>query len=237
MTATQVMNRTAAVALSLLVALGACRTEPTAVEKTPPTEAPAKLTDLSASIEPVRIEFNARKSELRFLTILSPTCGACLHGARAVKQTIVDNPTTKSLLEIVVWIRMLEEDSLAAAGEASLLFRDAPISQFWDARQQLGKDVAVSIGVPKRIAWDIYLFYPRSVEWPTIGGPPPPEVAVAQMGGMVVATKGTLRPLADQTRLPKDMTDKADVVGEQWNLETLLTQVAEAFVRRHSNSQ
>jgi hypothetical protein len=228
------MRRFAYFALSLLVVLGACKAEPTATKKTPAsTNASAKLVDLSTSIDPLRAEFNARKSELRFLTILSPTCGACLHGARAVKQTIVDNPATKSLVEIVVWIRMLEEDSLAAADEAALPFRDRQIPQFWDAGQKLGKEVALSVGVPERIAWDIYLFYPRGVEW-RAGDPPRPEVALAQVGGVVVASKGTLPPLGDQTRLPKDMSDKADVVGEQSNLEALLTQVAEGFARRHS---
>jgi hypothetical protein len=228
------MRRFVYFALSLLVALGACKAESTATEKTSAsTNASAKLLDLSTSIDPVRAEFNARKSELRFLTILSPTCGACLHGARAVKQTIVDNPATKPLVEIVVWIPMLEDDSVAAANEAAIIFRDVQISQFWDARQKLGKEVALSVGVPERIAWDIYLFYPRGVEW-SGGGAPRPEVALAQVGGVVVATKGALPALADQTRLPKDMSGKADVVGEQSNLEALLTQVAEAFARRHT---
>lgn len=34
--------------------------------------ASAKLTDLSASLEAIRAEFNAHKQEARFLTLLSP---------------------------------------------------------------------------------------------------------------------------------------------------------------------
>jgi hypothetical protein len=229
------MKRLSFATLSLVAALAACKAEPTAGEQPPgsTTPAAAELIDLSASTEAVRAEFNAKQSAPRLLTLLSPTCGACLHGARAVKQTIVDNAATRSLSEIVVWIPMLADDSRGAAREASQLFRDAEVSQFWDGRQHLGKEVGRSVGVPDWIAWDIYLFYAPGVQW-LPGALPTPAAALAQAGGVVVATKGTLPPLPDQARLPKDLLGKADVVGEQSNLEALLTSVAETFARRNS---
>jgi hypothetical protein len=45
---------------SLVVALAAC-------------SHPPKLVDLSASLEPIRAEFDAHAGEARFLTLLSPT--------------------------------------------------------------------------------------------------------------------------------------------------------------------
>lgn len=144
------MKSSAFFALSLVVALGACKAEQTATEKPSASTiaATARLTDLSASIDAARAEFNAKVHKPRFLTLLSPTCGACLHGARAVKLAIVDNPATKSIVAMVVWIPMLNDDSQDAANEARERFRDLPIPQFWDGRQRLGKDVARSVGAP-----------------------------------------------------------------------------------------
>lgn len=229
------MKRSVFFALSLVVALGACKAEPTTTEKTSAstTATVGKLTDLSVSLDAARAEFNAKTQKPRFLTLLSPTCGACVHGAHAVKLAIVDNPRTRSIVPMVVWIPMLDDDSLGAANEASMRFRDLPIPQFWDSRQRFGKEVARSVGVADWTAWDIYLFYPPGARW-TDAGLPTPEAALAQVGGVVVGTKGTLQPLADQARLPKDMNGKAEVVGEQHNLEALLTQAAEAFAKRQA---
>jgi hypothetical protein len=134
---------------------------------------------------------------------------------------------------IVVWIPMLDGDELRAAGEASERFRDLPGPQFWDGETKLGTEVARSIGASGWTAWDIYLFYPPGAEWTDLGLPPP-EAALAQAGGVVVGTKGTLPPVADQARLPKRMSGSADVVGEQANLEALLAQVAEPLARRYA---
>jgi hypothetical protein len=128
---------------------------------------------------------------------------------------------------------MLDADELPAAAQATERFRDLSVPQFWDGKKRLGKEVGRSIGAPGWTAWDVYLFYPPGVEWTDVGLPPP-EAALVQAGGVVVATKGTLPPAGDQSRLPKLMKGRADVVGEQGNLEALLTQVAEPFARRYA---
>src|SRR5688572_15009672 len=141
------MKRSLFFILLLVVALGACKAEPTATDKrsASATATVGKLTDLSVSLDPARAEFNAKTQKPRFLTLLSPTCGACVHGAHAVKLAIVDNPATRSIVPMLVWIPMLDDDSLGAANEASVRFRDLPIPQFWDSRQRFGKEVARSI--------------------------------------------------------------------------------------------
>ncbi len=65
-------------AFVLLFAVLACEPKP-ASSVAPTTSASAvapatsaKLTDLSASLEPVRAAFNARDRQARFLTLLSP---------------------------------------------------------------------------------------------------------------------------------------------------------------------
>ena len=137
----------------------------------------------------------------------------------------------KSLTPIIVWIPMLDADELPGAEDASDRFRDLAIPQFWDGSKKLGKEVGRSIGVPEWTAWDVYLFYPPGAQW-TDAGLPAPEAALAQAGGVVVGTEGTLPPSGDQSRLPKRMSGRADVVGEQSDLKALLSQVAQPFARR-----
>jgi len=135
-------------------------------------------------------------------------------------------------MPLVVWIPMLDGDDPSGAAEASKRFRDLATPQFWDGDEKLGQEVGRSIGAAGWTAWDIYLFYPPGAEW-SDAGLPAPEAALAQAGGVVVGTNGTLPPLGDQSRLPKRMNGHAVVVGEQSNLDALLTQVGEQFARRY----
>jgi hypothetical protein len=137
---------------------------------------------------------------------------------------------------MVVWIPMLDHDELAAAEEASALFRDAALPQFWDGAQRAGKEVARSLGEPQGVAWDIYLFYAPDAEW-TEEGPPRPRAALAQVGfagggGGLIATKGALPPRGDQARLPARFHGRADIVGTREELRALLTEL----VLRHAGS-
>ena len=127
---------------------------------------------------------------------------------------------------------MFDGDEVPGAGEASKRFRDLPVPQFWDGDEKLGEEVGRSLGAKGWTAWDVYLFYPPGPEW-TDAGLPAPEAALAQAGGVVVGTKGTLPAAGDQSHLPKKMIGRADVVGEQSNLEALLTQVADPFAKRY----
>ncbi|MEO7736123.1 MAG: hypothetical protein ABIY55_34515 [Kofleriaceae bacterium] len=156
----------------------------------------------------------------------------CLHGARAVRASILNNASIKNLRTIVVWIPMLDNDELPAAQEASGKLVGVP--QFWDGTQLLGHEVARSVGAPEWIAWDVYLFYPPGTEW-TDRGLPVPEAALAQAGGVVVGTKGTLPALADQSHLPRKLQGRAEVVGAQSNLEALLAKVGESFAARYQH--
>jgi len=148
----------------------------------------------------------------------------------------VQNPAAKSLTPIVVWIPMLDADELPAADEASARFSDLAVPQFWDGSKNLGKEVGRSLGADDWVAWDIYLFYPPGAEWTDAAGLPAPEAALAQAGSVVVGTKGALPPAGDQSHLPKRMRGHADVVGEQSNLEALLSAVAQPFAKRYSSA-
>lgn len=128
---------------------------------------------------------------------------------------------------------MLDADELPAAEEGSARFRELAVPQFWDGAKKLGKEVGRSVGAPEWTAWDVYLFYPPGAEW-SDQGLPAPAAAIAQAGGVVVATKGTLPPAGDQSKAPKRMVGRVDVVGEQADLEALLAQVAEPFAKRYA---
>lgn len=127
---------------------------------------------------------------------------------------------------------MLDPDDRASAEAMSPEFADKPIPQFWDGNQLLGKEVSRSLGIdPKRAAWDIYLFYAPGAEWTDQGLPAPTKV-IAQAAGVVIGAKGTLPPKGDQARLPKWYQGRADVVGEQSELATLLTAIAVGFAEQ-----
>jgi hypothetical protein len=157
----------------------------------------------------------------------------CQNGARAVSQVILQNPATKSLAAMVVWIPMLDADELPSAQEASARFCGLGVPQFWDGSKRLGAEVARSLGVADWTAWDIYLFYPPGVEW-NDKGLPPPEAALVQAHGVVVGSKGALPPVGDQAALPEGMQGRADVVGEQRDIAMLLARVAEPFAQRYT---
>ena len=127
------------------------------------------------------------------------------------------------------------DDDLSSAEDAAAMFHDPalpPVSQLWDGAKRLGREVARSLGAPKWTAWDIYLFYPPGAEW-TDAGLPPPEAALAQVADVVVGTKGTLPAAGDPARVPAEVRERVDVVGEQKDLDALLLRVADGFASRH----
>ena len=141
-------------------------------------------------------------------------------------------PSLDGMHQLIVWIPMLDSDERPAADEASAMFADSAVPQFWDGTQLLGKEVARSVGVPEWVAWDVYLFYGPGAEW-TDAGLPPPAAALAQSGtergGGVIAANGTLPPRGDQELLPPMLRERAVMVGAYAELPELLSQVARRF--------
>lgn len=131
---------------------------------------------------------------------------------------------------------MLGGDERADAEDMTATFADKPIPQFWDGERLLGKEVSRSLGVdPSKVAWDIYLFYPPEARWTDAGLPPPAKV-IAQAGGVVIGSNGTLPPRGDQSRLPKWAEGHAEVVGEQPELGELLSAIAVPFVEQYEST-
>ncbi len=102
--------------------------------------------------------------------------------------------------------------------------------QYFDGAMRIGKSLARAgrIGVP---VWDIYLFYPAGVR-STEDGLPFPERAIAQVGGVLIATPAAAPPRADQSRLDPAWKASMAVVGSQNQFPELLAKLAHQLAGR-----
>lgn len=165
---------------------------------TPPGESDGtasgtKLISLDDSLDPLKLQFNAAKDQPRIVALLSPTCGGCLHAARALEKEALRAFPDDDFTLFVVWEPMLSSDNRRAAGESAAILDDPRAVQFWDETRQSGVsyardvyptyigDIARSLGddhlladhfrgmesVPGERApmWDFAAFYPAGVEW------------------------------------------------------------------------
>ena len=79
----------------------------------------------------------------------------------------------------IVWIPILDEDTLAAAIPSAMLLSDKRIQHFYDSNQRVGRNIAASVGWSGSIAWDTYLLYGPLAEWTET--PPRPEYWMHQL--------------------------------------------------------
>jgi hypothetical protein len=126
----------------------------------------------------------------------------------------------------VVWIPILDEDEGSEVPAASTNIDVSP--QYFDGQQRIGRQLASSLDLDE-VLWDAFFYFPAGAKW-TEQGLPPPTLAIAQEGGVVVGTPGTLPPQADQSKLVPTLKGKAVVIGEQTNFEAILRDVTRKFV-------
>jgi hypothetical protein len=94
---------------------------------------------------------------------------------RAVLQAYPD----ADLHACIVWIPMIEGDSLEAAQTIAHSIVDSRVRHFYDAEKRVGKAIASSLGSEGKVAWDIYLFFPTGSEWTS--HPPAPQFWIHQL--------------------------------------------------------
>jgi hypothetical protein len=75
---------------------------------------------------------------------------------------------------------MLPFDSIVTASFMALTMRAPCVRHFHDPDRQVGEAIAQRLGAPGKVAWDIYLFYPRGSEWDD--RLPPPITWAHQLG-------------------------------------------------------
>lgn len=151
-----------------------------------------------------------------------------MHGARAVRERLLDDARFDGIVPVVAWLPMMAADDRAAAARAGGVFDGVGVTQLWDGEQLLAMEVSRSFGIEGRAAWDIYLFYEPGAEWGAAGLPRAGHVLL-QSRGVVIAAKGTLPPVGDQSRAPPWARGTMDVVGEPDQLGDLLARVAMAY--------
>ena len=135
---------------------------------------------LDSSLEALQKRFNAEKDKIRFIALLSPTCPLWRdQGARAVQENIFNKYPNANIIASIVWIPILEKDSLEAAKPSAKLMSDGRIQHFYDPFKAVGKIIADSVGWSDNIAWDIYLFYLPQTVWSK--APPKPKFWMHQL--------------------------------------------------------
>ena len=142
-------------------------------------------------LDEIRNAFNKETGKVRFIAILSSTCGWCLQGAQAVQKTVIENISDKDLRAIIVWTNMLKSDGKEKAYYAASMFNDPSIVQFYDAENKFGDMVARKLNPKGEKAWDIYMFYDKDVQW---------NNAIPRPFDYAHQLSESLHPWADQTK-------------------------------------
>jgi len=129
-----------------------------------PVEKNLNLRMLS-NIEDLKNTFNKQNGKVKFVAILSSTCGWCLQGAQAVQQTVIKQMAEKNISITIVWTNMLKSDDKENAYKAASMFKDPSIVQYFDAENKFGDLVAKKLNPKGEKAWDIYMFFDKEVAW------------------------------------------------------------------------
>ena len=143
---------------------------------------------LGDSLLPLIADFNADDSSTRFLVVLSPKCAACVHGAEAVREALL-NAGSASVPIFIVWTPMVTGDDEAAARAAMKSIHFRRVRHYYDPENRVGSGLRHDVfpgsvaemraSVPRDhfIAkpleqrppdtpeWDIYMFYDPGIRW------------------------------------------------------------------------
>lgn len=145
----------------------------------PVEPAPVSLAD---GLTPLVEHFNGGRGHARVVALVSPTCPACVFGANAVEQAVLEAYPDAEIQVSIVWIDMLPSDGRVAAFRSSSIFDDPRVKQFHDPARRAGW--AIAAGLLEKDAgpaWDVYLFYGDDALWED--GPPEPVEWYHQLGG------------------------------------------------------
>ena len=116
-------------------------------------------------MDDLKDSFNKQDGKVKFVAILSSTCGWCLQGALAVQQTVMDQMSKKDITVIIVWTNMLKSDDKENALRAASMFKDPSVVQYFDAENKFGDLVARRLNPKGEKAWDIYMFFDKEDQW------------------------------------------------------------------------
>ena len=127
----------------------------------------SKNLKMLTSVDQLKEAFNAQSGKVKFVAILSSTCGWCLQGAQAVQETVLKYKAEKDINVIIVWTNMLKSDDKENAFKAASMFKDPSIVQYFDGENKFGDLVARRLSPKGEKAWDIYMFFDKEDSWNT----------------------------------------------------------------------
>lgn len=125
----------------------------------------SKTLKILGSMDDLKSSFNNGKGKIKFVAILSSTCGWCLQGAQAVQQTVIEQMMKKDINVIIVWTNMLKTDDKESAFQAASMFKDPSIVQYFDEENKFGEIVGRRLSPKGEKAWDIYMFFDKDDQW------------------------------------------------------------------------
>jgi hypothetical protein len=121
------------------------------------------IVTLDGSLNPLKLRFNNHKNKIRFLALLS----------------LIETFPDADIAASIVWIPILDNDSLEAARPSVKYLSDKRFRHFYDQYKIVGKKISESIGWDGHVAWDVYLFYAPYTVWNN--GPPAPKSWMHQL--------------------------------------------------------
>ncbi len=139
------------------------------------------MISLDDSLQPLIERFNADRDKPRVVAIVSATCGACVRGAIAVNESVVNAYPSADVSIFIVWIDILATDDYAAAQRMTVVFNDPRVRQFHDPNRLVGDAFAKGL-LDQPPAWDMYLLYAASPQQLWVDYPPKPTNWMHQLG-------------------------------------------------------
>ena len=104
---------------------------------------------------------------------------ACIHGARAVQEGVIKAEPRADIEIAIVWVDVMPLDGARSARRtAQILSADPRVHHFHDPEQRVGRALSKSLKWEDK-AWDIYVLYPKGVQWS--GDLPKPQAYVHQL--------------------------------------------------------
>lgn len=97
-----------------------------------------RLLSLQTSVEPLRRQFNEEKTKLRVIALLSPTCGGCMHAARAVEKEMLEAESSRNIAVYFVWMPMLPSDNETAGRRFAASLQSPNATHFYDEHRRVG---------------------------------------------------------------------------------------------------
>ena len=128
------------------------------------------------TLDQLKTRFNQDKGTPRLVVLVSPTCPACVGGAKWIQDEILARYPNLNIHVYAIWYEMYPGDSPKAFPSARQTMPDARVEHYWDKKKETGRWFKANVpsDYNKPIMWDAYYLYDADAEW---GKTPEPLVS------------------------------------------------------------